>query len=222
MSYGVKTGFLTAAGLALAIATSAGATSAFAADTAAPAAAPAAAPQMTPANMRGTIASIDNGVMVLKARDGSTINVQLGEKTGVNTLSKATLADIKANSFVGVTATAKGEDMHAVEVHIFPDAMRGAGEGHRPWDLMPGSTMTNANITETVAKNDGKTLTLKYKDGEKKISVGPDTAVVTVAPGTKDDLKVGAKVFTIAMKAADGSVRGVAVLVGKDGVTPPM
>jgi hypothetical protein len=87
---------------------------------------------------------------------------------------------------------------------------------------MPGSTMTNANITETVAKNDGKTLTLKYKDGEKKVSVGPDTAVVMVSPGTKDDLKVGAKVFTIAMKAPDGTVRAAAVLVGKDGVTPPM
>ncbi|MBY0510045.1 MAG: hypothetical protein K2P94_07810 [Rhodospirillaceae bacterium] len=219
MNY-VKKGFLPAVGFALALATPA----AIAAEGAAPApaAAPPAAQQMTPANVRGTIASLDNGVMVLKARDGSTINVQLGEKTGVNTLSKAGLADIKADSFVGVTATTKGEDMHAVEVHIFPDAMRGAGEGHRPWDLMPGSTMTNANITETVAKNDGKTLTLKYKDGEKKISVGPDTAVVTVAPGTKDDLKVGAKVFTIAMKAADGSIRGVAVLVGKDGITPPM
>lgn len=207
--------FLPAVGFALALATSA----AIAAEGAAPA---AAAPQMMPANVRGTIASIDATTMVLKARDGSTINVMLGEKTGVNTLSKASLGDIKANSFVGVTATSKGEDMHAVEVHIFPDAMRGAGEGHRPWDLMPGSTMTNANITETVAKNDGKTLTLKYKDGEKKISVGPDTAVVTVAPGTKDDLKVGAQVFTIAMKGADGSVRAAAVLVGKDGVKPPM
>lgn len=219
MNYVTK-GFLPAVGFALALATPAFMGAATAAEGATPA--PAAAPQMTPANVRGTIASIDATTMVLKARDGSTINVMLGEKTGVNTLSKASLADIKANSFVGVTATAKGEDMHAVEVHIFPDAMRGAGEGHRPWDLMPGSTMTNANITETVAKNDGKTLTLKYKDGEKKISVGPDTAVVTVAPGTKDDLKVGAKVFTIAMKAPDGSVRAAAVLVGKDGVTPPM
>src|SRR5262245_9513920 len=137
--------FLSAAGLALTLATSA----AMAAEGAAPA---AAAPQMMPANLRGTIASIDATTMVLKARDGSTINVALGEQTGGNTLAKASLADIKANSFVGVTATSKGEDMHAVEVHIFPDAMRGAGEGHRPWDLMPGSTMTNANITETVAK----------------------------------------------------------------------
>ena len=205
--------FLPAIGLALALAAPA-----FAAETAAP----AAAPQMTPANVRGTIVSVEGGVMVLKARDGSTVNVQLGEKTGVNALSKATLADIKENSFVGVTATAKGEDMHAVEVHIFPEAMRGAGEGHRPWDLMPGSTMTNANITETVTKSDGKTITLKYKDGEKKISVGPDTSVVSVAPGTKDDLKPGAKVFTIAMKTPDGAVRAAAVLVGKDGLQPPM
>ena len=217
MSYGVKTGFLTAAGLALAIATSA-----VAAENAAPAAAPAAAPQMTPANVRGAIVSVTNGVMVLKARDGSTVDVQLGEKTGVNTLSKASLADVKDNTFVGVTATTKGDDMHAVEVHIFPEAMRGAGEGHRPWDLMPGSTMTNANITETVTKSDGKTITLKYKDGEKKIGVGPDTSVVLVAPGTKDDLKPGAKVFTIAMKTPDGTIRAAAVLVGKDGLTPPM
>lgn len=217
MSHGVKTGFLTAAGLALAIATSA-----VAAENATPAAAPAAAPQMTPANVRGAIVSVENGVMVLKARDGSTVNVQLGEKTGVNTLSKASLADVKDNTFVGVTATSKGDDMHAVEVHIFPEAMRGAGEGHRPWDLMPGSTMTNANITDTVTKSDGKTITLKYKDGEKKIGVGPDTSVVMVAPGTKDDLKPGAKVFTIAMKTPDGAIRAAAVLVGKDGLTPPM
>jgi hypothetical protein len=209
----MKKSLLSAIGLAFALTTSA-----FAADTAAP----AAAPQMTPANVRGTIESVSNGVMVLKARDGSTVNVQLGEKTGVNTLAKASLSDIKENTFVGVTATDKAGDMHAVEVHIFPEAMRGAGEGHRPWDLMPGSTMTNANITETVAKNDGKTITLKYKDGEKKIGVGPDTSVVLVAPGTKDDLKVGAKVFTIAMKSPDGAVRAAAVLVGKDGVTPPM
>lgn len=212
----VKKGLLPAVGLALALAAPA-----LAAENAPPAA-PAAAPQMMPANLRGTIASIENGVMVLKARDGSTIDVQLGEKTGVNTLSKASLADIKDNTFVGVTATTMGDNMHAVEVHIFPEAMRGAGEGHRPWDLMPGSTMTNANITDTVTKSDGKTITLKYKDGEKKIGVDDKTSVVMVAPGTKEDLKPGAKVFTIAMKSPDGAVRAVAVLVGKDGVQPPM
>jgi hypothetical protein len=195
----------------------------YAQNTPAPAAAPAQAPQMTPANVRGTIVSNDGMTMVVKTKDGASVNVTLPERLGVNTLSKASMSDIKENTFVGITSMpdAKGA-MTAVEVHIFPEAMRGAGEGHTPWDLMPNSTMTNGNITTAVTKNNGQSLTVKYKDGEKQIAVTKDASIVMVAAGTKDDLKVGAKVFTIAGKNAEGVIRARAVLVGKDGVTPPM
>jgi hypothetical protein len=110
----------------------------------------------------------------------------------------------------------------ALEVHIFPEAMRGTGEGHYPWDLRPQSTMTNANVEQIVTAVDGQTLTLKYKDGEKKIFVPANTPIVVYVPGDKSDLKPGAKVFILAMKQPDGTLQGRAWRVGRDGVTPPM
>jgi len=111
----------------------------------------------------------------------------------------------------------------AVEVHIFPEAMRGTGEGHRQWDLQPQSTMTNANVEQTVAGVDGRTLTLKYKDGEKKIVVPPDVPVVSYVPGDKSELKPGVKIFVAAAtQASDGTLQAPRVNFGKDGLTPPM
>jgi hypothetical protein len=111
----------------------------------------------------------------------------------------------------------------AIEVHIFPEAMRGTGEGHRPWDLMPKSTMTNANVEQAVTGVDSRTLTLKYKDGEKKIVVPAEAAIVTYAPGEKSDLKPGVKIFIAgATKQPDGSLLAPRINFGKDGITPPM
>jgi hypothetical protein len=136
---------------------------------------------------------------------------------------KASLSDIKQGSFVGVTAMPRADgSQSALEVHIFPEAMSGSGEGHYPWDLRPQSTMTNANIEQVVTAVDGPTLTLKYKDGEKKIFVPADTPIVVYVPGDKSDLKPGAKVFIIAIKQPDGTLQGRAWRVGRDGVTPPM
>ena len=112
--------------------------------------------------------------------------------------------------------------LSAVEVHIFPEAMRGTGEGHYSWDLRPKSTMTNANVDQVVTAVDGRTLTLKYKDGEKKITVHVSAPIVTYVPGDKTDIKPGAKVFVVAVKQADGSLQGRAWRIGRDGVTPPM
>jgi hypothetical protein len=112
--------------------------------------------------------------------------------------------------------------LNAVEVHIFPEAMRGTGEGHYPWDLQPQSTMTNANVEQVVSAVDGRTLTLKYKDGEKKITVPANAPIVTYVPGDKSDIKPGAKVFIVAVKQADGTLQGRAWRIGRDGVTPPM
>jgi hypothetical protein len=138
---------------------------------------------------------------------------------------KATLADIKPGTFIGTTAMPGATDsdpLKAVEVHIFPEAMRGTGEGHRPWDLKPKSTMTNANVESSVKGVDGQTLSLKYKDGEKKVVVTPETAIVGYAPGDAAEVKPGANVIIFAQKGADGSLSTPRVTYGKDGLVPPM
>jgi hypothetical protein len=136
---------------------------------------------------------------------------------------KISLADIKVGSFIGTT-TVPGPDggENAIEVHVFPEDMRGTGEGSRPFDLRPNSTMTNATVAESVAGKDGHTLLVKYKDGEKKVVVSPDTPVVTYAPADKSELKAGAKVIAALKRLPDGSLETNRVSVGLDGLTPPM
>jgi hypothetical protein len=173
--------------------------------------------------VRGTIERIDGAVYIVKARDGSELKVTLPEKPQIAGIVKASLSDIKQGSFVGVTAMPKADgSLSALEVHIFPESMRGTGEGHYPWDLRPQSTMTNANVDQVVTAVDGRTLTLKYKDGEKKIFIPADAPIVTYVRGDKNDLKPGAKVFIIAAKQPDGTLQGRAWRVGRDGLTPPM
>jgi Domain of unknown function (DUF5666) len=166
--------------------------------------------------VRGTIERIDGSTYVVKARDGAELKVALAD-------NPQSLSDIKQGSFVGVTAMPKADgSQSALEVHIFPEAMRGTGEGHYPWDLRPQSTMTNANVEQVVTAVEGQTLTLKYKDGEKKIFVPANTPIVVYVQGDKSDLKPGAKVFIAAIKQPDGTLQGRAWRVGRDGVTPPM
>jgi hypothetical protein len=174
--------------------------------------------------VRGTIERVDGPVYVVKARDGSELKVTLADNALVVAIVKASLADIKVGSFVGVTGMPQVDGTQkAVEVHIFPEAMRGTGEGHRPWDLQPKSTMTNANVEQVVAGVDGQTLLMKHKDGETKIVVPPDVPIVTYAKGDKGDLKPGTKIFIVAAKKqADGTLEAPRINYGKDGVTPPM
>ena len=173
--------------------------------------------------VRGTIASIDGATYVIKARDGAELKLALPDNAQIAAVVKASLADIKQGLFVGVTAMPQADgSLSALEVHIFPEAMRGTGEGHYSWNLRPQSTMTNANIDEVVTAVDGQTLTLKYKDGEEKIFVAADTPIVAYVHGDNDDLKPGAKVFIAAVKQPDGTLQGRAWRVGRDGVTPPM
>jgi len=174
--------------------------------------------------VRGTIERVDGPVYLVKSRDGSELKVTLADNALVVGIVKASLADIKPGTFVGVTGMPQPDgSQKALEVHIFPEAMRGTGEGHRPWDLRPQSTMTNANVEQVVTGVDGHTLSVKYKDGEKKLVVPPDTPIVTYVPGDKSDLKPGAKIFiAAAAKQADGSLQAPRVNYGKDGLTPPM
>jgi hypothetical protein len=168
--------------------------------------------------------TFEGPVFVVKSRDGAELKIVLAENVVAAGVIKATLADIKPGSFVGIAAMPQPDGtQRALEVLIFPEAMRGTGEGHYPWDLQPKSTMTNANVEQVVTGVDGQTLTVKYKDGEKKIIVPPDVPIVTFAPGDKADLKPGTKIFIGASKKLpDGTLQAARVNYGKDGLTPPM
>ena len=174
--------------------------------------------------VRGAIERVDGQTLVVKSREGAELKVVLTNNALIVGIVKASLSDIKPGSFVGVTGIPQPDgSQKAVEVHIFPEAMRGTGEGHRPWDLRPQSTMTNASVEQTVTGVDGQTLTLKYKEGEKKVVVPPDTPIVTYVPADKSELKPGVKIFIAAAdKQPDGTLRASRVNFGKDGLTPPM
>ena len=175
--------------------------------------------------VRGTVEAFDGAVMTVKSRDGqTTYKIKLTDSAAVRGIVKAALTDIKNNSYIGVTGMPQADgSQKAVEIHIFPEPMRGVGEGFRPWDLMPNSTMTNAAVAQMVKGVEGDEITLKYKDGEKKIIVTPQTVIVTYVPGNKDELKPGAKIFIAgAQKKDDGTLEAASISVGRDGITPPM
>jgi len=177
----------------------------------------------TPTRVRGTIEGVDGDVLAVKSRSGQDVKLHLTADAKIVGIVKISLADIKVGSFIGTT-TVPGPDgsQNAVEVHVFPEEMRGTGEGSRPYDLRPNSTMTNATVSESVAGNDGHTLLIKYKDGEKKVLVSPETPVVTYVPGDRADIKPGAKVIAFVKQLPDGSFESNRVSVGRDGITPPM
>ena len=174
--------------------------------------------------VRGTIEKVDGNTLSVKSREGGNVTVKLKDNALVTGVTKAALSDIKQHSFIGITAMPQPDGTQkAIEVHIFPEARRGAGEGHRPWDLVPNSTMTNADVEQLVTAVDGPMLTMKYKEGEKKISVPNNATIVQFVNGDKADLKPGAKVFIGAFtKLPDGSLEAAGINVGKDGITPPM
>ncbi len=161
---------------------------------------------------------------VIKLSDGTEAKVAPTEKALFVAIVKASLSDIKQGSFVGTTGMPQADgSQKAIEVHIFPEAMRGTGEGHYPWDLRPQSTMTNANVEQTATGVDGQTLTLKYKDGEKKILVPPDAMIVTYVPGDKSEITPGTKIFIAAAKKLDdGTFQTPRINYGKNGLGPPM
>jgi hypothetical protein len=177
-----------------------------------------------PGRIRGQIEKVDGGMLSLKTRDGGMVNVKLADDTRVSALVKASLADIKPDTFIGIAGMPQADgSIKAFSVHIFLPAQRGVvADRHGPWDAQPGSTMTNAYVGNMVTSKDGETLTVKYKDGEKQVIVGPDTAITAVAPGNKDELKAGTQIIIMAAdKQADGSVLAKTLYVGR-GLTPAM
>ena len=191
----------------------------------------ALAQQPSTVRIRGTVEQVDGATMTVKSREGETLKVKLADDGKVVALAPATLADIRPGSFVGSTAMPEDNGhWRAIEVHIFPEAMRGTGEGDRPYDYKPKSTMTNGTVstagkstmTGAVEKSQGSTMTLKFKDGEKTIDVVPETVIVTYMPGDKSELKPGAKIYVpAATRQADGTLATARVNVGR-GVAPPM
>ena len=178
----------------------------------------AQAPQTV--RVRATLENVSVPMLTAKARDGAEMKIKLADNAPVNEVVKASLADIKENSYIAVTAMPQPDgSQKAVAILIFPEAMRGVGEGHRPWDLEPNSTMTNATVAEQVAGTDGQTVTVKYKDGDKKILVTPATIIVTYKKAGTSDLKAGQKIFIAAAKKLDdGTLEAPNVAYGDVGV----
>jgi hypothetical protein len=174
--------------------------------------------------IRGTIESVDGANLAIKSREGADIKVHMTDNVAVFGVAKTSLSEIKQGSYIGVTALPEPDGTQkAVAVHIFPENQRGAAEGFRPWDQRPGSTMTNATVAETVKGTDGQNILVKYKDGEKKVVVPPETPIVTFVAGEKSELKPGAKIIIFgAVKKDDGTLEANRVNVGRDGITPPM
>lgn len=174
--------------------------------------------------IRGTIESVDGNTLGIRTREGTDVKVRMTDNVAVFAVVKTQLSEIKEGSYIGVTAMPEPDGTQkAIAVHIFPENQRGAAEGFRPWDARANSTMTNATVAQTVKGTDGQNITVKYKDGEKKVVVPPETPIVTFVASDKSEVKPGAKLIIFgAVKKDDGTLEANRVNVGRDGVTPPM
>ena len=186
----------------------------------------AQAPQGKPLTIRGKIAAVEKGALKVTTSAGDVL-VKFADDVRVGAVEAAKLSDIGAGNYVGTTAVKQPDGtLKALEVHIFPESSRGTGEGHRPWDLQPGSTMTNANVDKIEAfaaeKVQGQLLTLKYKDGEQKIFVPPGTPIVKNVAGDRSLLQPGTGVYIAAVRGEDGTITAIRITAGIGGIMPPM
>ena len=177
-------------------------------------------PQGTRVN--GTVESFDGQILAVKSATAGEVKVNLTADVMVFGVSKATLADVETGAFIGVGALPQADgSQRALQVTVFADVQRGLGEGHRPWDRQPNSTMTNATVDQTVAGVDGQMVLVKYKDGEKKIVIPPDAVILAYTVGDKAELKPGAAIGIVrAVKKPDGTLETNRVNVGRGGVVP--
>jgi hypothetical protein len=184
---------------------------------------PAVYAQDKPVRVRGTIERVDGGVYVVKAKGGIELKITLADNAPVSAVVKASLSDVKPGSYVGIASLPQADGgQKALELLIFPEAMRGVAEGHYGWDLQPTSMMTNGNVEQTVTAKDGQVLTVKYKDGEKQITVPSEAPIVTFVPGERSELKPGAAIFIAAARPQpDGTLQAPRIAVGR-GIVPPM
>jgi hypothetical protein len=187
------------------------------------AAAIAQAPANPPVRIRGTVERIDRTNLTVKANSGQSMNVKLADNFVVMGIAKASLKDVASGKFIGTTTVGERDGaLVALEVHIFPENMRGTGEGHYDWDLRPSSKMTNANVANVTSMGKDRVLTVQYKGGEKKVLVPERAAIVSFTPTDRSELKPGAKVFLSAQRQPDGGLTAARVNVGLHGQVPPM
>ncbi|MGE5169197.1 MAG: hypothetical protein ACM3JC_02360 [Rudaea sp.] len=173
--------------------------------------------------IRGDVVSVEGTQLALRTRSGQQLAITLDDRYVVNVIRPIEASAIAKGRFVG-TATLPQRDgtQRALEVVVFPESARGSGEGHYPWDLAPGSMMTNATVAEVVGLDQARRMTLKYPGGEQVVVVPPNAPIVTFEPGTREMLRPGAHVFLVATVQPDGSLKTSRVSVGKDGLVPPM
>jgi hypothetical protein len=173
--------------------------------------------------VRGTVVSRSGDQLDVKSREGTLVTIKLKEGWMASGVAAASIADIKQGDYVGIASLPKSQGGDgALEVVIFPPAMKGAAEGSFGWDLKPNSTMTNATVSNAVKSVEGSTVTVTYHGQEKKIAIPTGTPVVTLTQATAEDVKPGAVVFVVAEKDADGKLSSGRLVVGKNGVVPPM
>ena len=172
--------------------------------------------------IRGEVEKVVGDTLMIKTVDGALAKVALAPNYSVGGVVKATTADIKKGGFIGVGARPQPDgSLLAVQVFIFPEAMRGTGEGHRPWGVLPDSTMTNATVAETVSRVDGANLVLSYPGGEQKVAITPDANIIMAAPAQATELVAGAQVAMTATKQADGSLTASRVTIARPGAQLP-
>ena len=183
----------------------------------------AQAPANPPVRIRGTVEKLDGNMLTVKARNGQSMTVKMADNFAVMGIAKASLDDIGSGKFIGTTTVGeRNGNLIAEEVHIFPENMRGTGEGHYDWDLRPNSKMTNANVANVTSMGKDRVMTVQYKGGEKKILVPENAVIVAFQPTDKSELKPGAQVFVNSQKQPDGSLTAPRVNVGLKGQVPPM
>ncbi len=174
-------------------------------------------------HVRGSVVSFSGNILKVRTREGKTVEVTMADGWKVAGIGRAAITDIKPGDFVGIASLPKANGGDgALEVLIFPPAMKGTGEGSYGWDLKPNSSMTNATVANAVKGVDGHTVTVSYHGKEKKIAIPDGTPVVTFAAASKDDLVAGANIFLPAMKDGKGALVAHQVIVGTQGVVPPM
>ncbi|KJK23953.1 hypothetical protein UB46_13215 [Burkholderiaceae bacterium 16] len=189
---------------------------------AAPAVLAQPAPAATPTGVRGTVTAFSGDTLKVRTRSGQDLEVGLTKDTAVRAVTLAKVDEIKAGSYIGSAAVPQADgSLKALEVHVFPPSMRGSGEGHRAWDLGKNSSMTNGTVGNVVVSN-GRTITVKYADGEKRIVIPNDVPIVNLEPGDRSLLVPGAHIVLFASKAADGTLTARFISAGKAGVVPPM
>ncbi len=182
-----------------------------------------AAGQTSSTRIRGSVEKVENDVVTVKTTRGETALLKLAPNYSVSAVVKKTAADIKPGDFIGAGAKPQADGtLQGIQIVIFPEAQRGTGEGHRDWSVLPESTMTNATVAQSVSATNGASITLKYKDGEKQLMIGPDANVITTEPAAKEELKVGVELVTTATKNEDGSYTAVRLTIGRNGVAPPL